>query len=247
MRKILLFAISLLFSIAALPSLAAPIDIYHGIRNQLDEYQSLMASQTSSDGSVIRPIYTDIVWLQDPSLTKISDSTSRAPFNFWTATLEILNKTGLKGGVDLFVAFIDDISYTRANYAGLAMFWGSILEKGWALHPQRGVTLIAHEIGHSLGLGHVSSYDNIMFTTLNASRVFTPDQVDRMIRYSSWTQPESDGSNIYTFTFTPIIISSEPDPRPSPVPLPSAGLLLAASLASLGFSARGRAIAARHS
>jgi hypothetical protein len=78
-----------------------------------------------------------------------------------------------------------------------------VIESNWAASPTYGATLIAHEMGHNLGLGHVSSA-NLMNGMLGSSTALSSTQVSRILTSSlvQWR------NGIRTVSITPIAVTT---------------------------------------
>jgi len=78
-----------------------------------------------------------------------------------------------------------------------------VIESNWAASPTYGAALIAHEMGHNLGLGHVAS-SNLMNGMLGGSTALTASQVSRIL--ASGLVQLRDG--VRTLSITPIAVTS---------------------------------------
>ncbi len=86
-----------------------------------------------------------------------------------------------------------------------------------------GAALLAHELGHNLGLDHLSDSSNLMYPYLNGSTLLTSDQVDTIMS-SSLVQQDSSG---YFIVVQPILVVA------AVVPLPAGGVLLLSGIGAL--------------
>jgi hypothetical protein len=137
-------------------------------------------------------------------------------------------------GINLF--FVDTIDYCsgyNVNIVGCGSFTGNIVavESNFAAGGY-GAELIAHEIGHNLGLGH-TSFPNLMSPSLNGNTDLTLDQIATILGSMIL---QYDGLQAYV-EVNPILIMSS-------VPLPGAFVLMLSALSAMGFIGRKRKLAA---
>ena len=162
----------------------------------------------------------------DPTLSTISDGNSllnlfaKAPDNPVT------------GIVDAF--FVDAINFCGSPGSS---FLGCASEPGHTLMVQssfaassQGYIDLAHELGHNLGLSHVTDSSNLMNPSLNGSTVLTSDQVATIL-----------ASNLVQGTAGNLFIQIRPIAVLSAVAEPEMHLLMMAGLLVV-FAARRRAL-----
>jgi len=124
------------------------------------------------------------------------------------------------------IVFVDTISVcgsdSNANIVGCGNLGGPglVVESGYAA-GSFGAELLAHELGHNLGLGHTNGDGNLMDPTLNGNTDLTTDQVATILG-SSLVQSDTLGRFIQV---QPILLAA--------VPLPAGGLLLLGGIGAL--------------
>jgi hypothetical protein len=137
-------------------------------------------------------------------------------------------------GVNMF--FVDSIDYCsgyNVSIVGCGSYPGNIVavESSYAAGSY-GTELLAHELGHNLGLGHLSG-DNLMNPYLNGFTDLTAAQIATILN-SPLIQFDETGAYL---EINPILIASA-------VPLPGAFLLMFSALSAMGFAGRKRRLAA---
>ncbi len=137
-------------------------------------------------------------------------------------------------GVNMF--FVDSVDYCggyNVSIVGCGSYPGNVVavESSTAAGGY-GAELLAHELGHNLGLGHLSG-DNLMDPYLNGYTDLTASQIATIL-----ASPliQFDGSQAY-LEINPILIASA-------VPLPGAFWLMLSALSAMGFAGRKRRLAA---
>jgi hypothetical protein len=128
--------------------------------------------------------------------------------------------------------FIDTLSACGSInplFAGCGEYPGNdfVVESGVAAGPN-GTELLAHELGHNLGLGHRSGSGNLMDPTLNNGVTLNDAEVTT-IRTSNLVQ--TDGSSFW-IDINPVLIVAQAT-NPLPVPEPSTMMLLLLSFGLL--------------
>jgi hypothetical protein len=116
--------------------------------------------------------------------------------------------------------FVDTIDYCggyNPSIVGCASTPGNdlVLESD-VVAGSFGTELVAHELGHNLGLGHPAGSGNLMNGTLNGSTFLTVDQANSVLA-SSLVQ--TDGSGQRFLSITPYLIQATAVPVPAAAPL----------------------------
>ncbi len=175
-------------------------------------------SQASFGASPIDIRFGSIVTIEN---SFVIDIDSQADFNLLTDLAPNLGTA-----VNLF--YVDSINWCGvpgANIAGCADLPGSILavNSAVAAHAIYGAELIAHEMGHNLGLDHTAG-PGLMGPTLNGQTTLSIDEV-AILRSSPLVQMDASGSFI---NVTPILVQAAAVPEPSALVLFSVVLIVIA-------------------
>lgn len=209
------FVAALAFAVTAIWAAATPTQAAFVTTNEaaLDT----IFSQASFGASPIDIRFNPTVQVVDPSLL----------------TIDNLGKLNTLFGLDVVAPptielfFVDDISFCSGSnpaIIGCANFPGSdvVVESAFAAGAN-GAELVAHEIAHNLGLGHIlnPAISNLMSPVINGNTDLTPTQVATILG-SALIQ--SDTSGLF-LQITPVLISA--------VPLPAAGMLFLSGLLGL--------------
>jgi hypothetical protein len=130
--------------------------------------------------------------------------------------------------------FVDAINWcgSGGTYAGCAGGSTIVLDSNEAAHASRGDELIAHEIGHILGLSHVSG-DNLMNGSVADGRDTLTDAQITTIFGSSKVQ--GDSLSGFFIDIAPILVVAA-----ATVPVPSALVLILGGLFPLALRRRVR-------
>lgn len=158
-----------------------------------------------------------------------------------TGSLELAQLASSTTAPVIPMAFVDSFD---GNPSGGTIGLGRIggpgiaVNSGFAANPVDGPSLLAHEIGHNLGLHHVTGTTvqdlaNLMYPVDNGQTLLTTAQV-AIIMASNLVQRDLSG---YFLEIQPILVSAV-----APVPLPAGGLLLISALGMLAFFRRRSAV-----
>ncbi|MEO7941649.1 MAG: PEP-CTERM sorting domain-containing protein [Burkholderiaceae bacterium] len=121
--------------------------------------------------------------------------------------------------VSLF--YVDQISFcgaTGSNIIGCGSSGGGLIAlKSAAAAGTNGAALLAHELGHNLGLDHLSSSENLMNSSITGATLLTTTQVGKFLNLSTG-QPinpivQNDNGQLY-ISITPIaVLAAVPEPQ----------------------------------
>lgn len=200
MQSRILRVVSLLFAWACLPLDGADAAI---ITTQEAGLDSIFSQSTFADDPIdIR--FTPSATIVDPELITID---SPEDFNqlWWAAPNPLTH-------VNLF--FVDQINWCGApgdNFAGCGTLGGYLVtvDSFWAASPY-GAELIAHEIGHNLGLEHTAG-TGLMGPTLNGDATLSAAEVTT-IRTSPLVQTDLAARFI---SVTPVLLRATAVPEPA--------------------------------
>jgi hypothetical protein len=142
------------------------------------------------------------------------------------------------------VYFVDNIFWCKGSgdFSGCSQRPGNniVLRSETAKNSVFTVELLAHELGHNLGMGHLTRGPNLMSPLLNGETKLEFSQVARI-----FLSPliQRDSNNNPFIELTPVLVSSSRSmPTPTPVPLPTSLLFILSVLLSgvgcLGLSPR---------
>lgn len=205
------------FSLASLPTFA-------GYVTTNETAMDAIFAQTSFGANPIDIRYNAVVTLNLPSLLDIG---SESEFDSLNSLVTVSPKTAL-------AFFVDSISWcggSGGSIIGCGESPGDVfaVSSSWAAHATYGAPLIAHELSHNLGLGHVADENNLMNPTLYGNTALTGGQVTTLLA-SALVQTDVGGQKY--ISITPVAV----------VPEPTAVLMLVAGLMTVAGQAarRGR-------
>lgn len=182
-------------------------------------------SQTNFGADTIDIRFNPDVIIQNTSLLNIdTDTKLNALFALAPSASTVVNL--------FFVDTLDSCGGFNTAIVGCAAKPGNriVVESNFASGAS-GTELIAHELGHNLGLDHVSATTNLMNPVINGNTDLTSAQVSTILG-SSLVQTDVN-SNRKFISVAPIAIVTA-------VPIPGAILLFGSGLFSLFFSKRRR-------
>lgn len=167
-------------------------------------------SQSSFGSTPVDIFFSPTVSLSNGSLLNINDSAG-------LDTLFSFNDATATNVVSIY--FVDTVNWCgsfNTSIVGCANLGGNdIVVESAAAFGTFGTELIAHELGHSLGLDHVTG-DNLMNAVLNGSTTLTSLQVADLLG-SSLIQMNGSGRFV---DVRPVLVT----------PLPSAGILFVSAI-----------------
>lgn len=165
-----------------------------------------------------------------PSLLDINDD---AEFNGSSNSLSALANTLGVPNFTVSVFFVDKISHcgdTLSNIIGCGSTPGGLI----ALHSgaaagANGAALMAHELGHNLGLSHLEDSGNLMNSSINGATTLSEAQVGSFVDLTTGASLSSivriDAEQLY-ISITPIaVLAAAPVPEPETWAMLSLGLL----------------------
>ncbi len=199
--------------LAATPAKAAFVTLHEAAMDDI-------FSQPSFGGDTVDIRYNPTIVHVAPSLLDIDSN----------ANINQLFNLNLTPSNVVSMFFVDSISYCSgpgSNIIGCAQVGTSfflandmVVESQYASRTDFGPELLAHELAHNLGLGHVG-FANLMQNVINGNTSLTPGQVDDILM-SGLIQ--FDGAQRFV-EITPILIAQ--------APIPAAGLLFVSGLFGL--------------
>lgn len=145
------------------------------------------------------------------------------------------------------IFFVDKISYcggTGSNIIGCGSTPGGLIAlNSDAAAGSNGAALMAHELGHNLGLPHLAGSGNLMNSSITGVTTLTAAQVGSFVNLSTGASlspiVRNDAGKLY-ISITPIaVLAAAPVPEPATWAMLSLGLLGVA-----GWARRRRACAA---
>jgi hypothetical protein len=163
----------------------------------------------------------------------LADINSDAEFSGGVPSLGAL-ATSL--GVPAFtvsIFFVDKISYcggTGSNIIGCGSNPGSLIAlNSDAAAGSRGAALMAHELGHNLGLSHLAGGGNLMNSSITGVTTLSTSQVGSFVDLTTGASKnsivQSDAGQLY-ISITPIaVLAAAPVPEPETWAMLSLGLL----------------------
>ena len=176
------------------------------------------------DATKIDIRFNPVVTLDQPSLLTINTETQlEALFGLGgdapTINLFFVDALNECGGETLPQAI--GCGETDGNHIAVESSFAA--KAGSGGNPGLGSVLIAHELGHNLGLPHVSDASNLMNATLNGSWTLTQAQVDAIL-VSNQVQTDLNGARFVSITPFAVV------PEPATMLFASVGALWAVQL-----------------
>lgn len=163
-------------------------------------------SQPSFGSTPIDIVLQPLVQLEAPELLNIDSVTTQN---------QVLGGSDVVPYPGLNLFFVDSISYCGGPGSGIVGCAGiggnSLVVASSTAASVFGSELIAHEIGHTLGLGHFDSAPNLMTAFLNNNTNLTTGQVASVLN-SGLLQQDTGGD--YFLEITPIQVLDGPGPGP---------------------------------
>ncbi len=147
------------------------------------------------------------------------------------------------------IFFVDAIKYCGGpgtNIIGCGSQPGHLIAlDSSAAAGAHGAALMAHELGHNLGLGHLAGDSNLMNGSITGNTTLTASQIGTFLNLSTGASlnpiVQKDGAGLY-ISITPIAVMAVA----APVPEPQTWAMFALGLASVaGLARRRRAWTAR--
>lgn len=134
---------------------------------------------------------------------------------------------GLPATSTLGLAWVSGNGVTlRADFQADLPLGGRVGPAEQEAHAWRAATVVAHELGHNLGLSHLSSFEtNLMDAVigLEPSSLLTPQQIATVLS-SPYVQTDTGGQRF--ISITPFALLAAPVPEPGTWALMGAGLLV---------------------
>lgn len=206
-------------ALAALPAFA-------GYVTTNEAAMDAIFAQSSFGANAIDIRYNAVVTLNLPSLLDIG---TESEFDSLGGLVVVPQHTAL-------AFFVDTISWCGGpggSIIGCGQSPGSVfaVDSSWAASATHGAPLIAHELAHNLGLGHVADQSNLMNPTLYGNSALNGGQVTTILANSL---VQTDGLGQRYISITPVAVVPEPEIGV----MLSAGLLAISGMAAL----RGRRV-----
>lgn len=203
-------------------------------------------SQTSFGTHPVDIRFNPSLWVVAPSLLSID---SNAEFDGAANSLAALVGTLAIPANTVSIFFVDAITYCGgpgSNIIGCGSEPGSLIAlDSTAAAGSHGAALMAHELGHNLGLGHLAGGPNLMNGSITGNTTLTASQIGTFLNLGTGASLnpilQSDAAGLYV-SITPIAVRAVAPP----VPEPQTWAMFALGLAGLAALVRRRRASAGH-
>jgi len=213
------FGLSVMCACAAVAQVHAGLAIFDAA-----EINKIYSQAPVFDATKIDIRFNPTVTLNQPSLLTINtDDQLQELFKLGsgapTVNLFFVDEINECGGETLPAAI--GCGEDKSNH--IAVESGFAENKGTGGNPGLGSVLIAHELGHNLGLDHVADATNLMNATLNGQWKLTQDQANTILA-SGLVQSDSTGARFVSITPFAVV------PEPASILFTAVGVLCAVQL-----------------
>lgn len=170
----------------------------------------------------LRPV--DIRFDAVQTITNAALASIDSDAEFWA-----LNSLANPSSKVVSMFFVDQINfcgYAAPNIIGCGSMPGNLvaLDSDWAADPTYGANLLAHELGHNLGLNHVSGYgSNLMNPAISTNGSLTSFQAMQVLS-SSLIQTDAVTGQ-YFVEIAPFAIVAVPEPETYAMLMAGLGLM----------------------